>query len=377
MTADTARDESISNLRFICIFLMTFAHNYFAFNLIQFKSAPFFSVSHSPMAYLNYVIFYGLSRISSPLLGFLSGYFASATLANRSYQRVLYEKLRSLYVPAIFWSLAYFLVLITGAWITENRWAVQKTLSAVDLEDFLGITKFPLNYPLHYLIDLFKCIILAPFLIYAVRRTSGIAFIMLTLFIFLALTGSDLNHFIPGQHAYDIWPRADLAMFFSFGLLAQRSWRAPAGDALMRFRATNFLVLFGLLVVFLLGTFDWPWLARENSTPMVWAGAITLLATRIAGVMLLLASLGWLRKIAKRGFYISDRVTFILFCTHVISYFIFNEIIRLNHLPAHDLFYFYFAPFFELGMAVAVFGVQQHLKRFLDQLPAPRQSIVS
>ena len=356
---------------------MTFAHNYFSFNLIQFKSAPFFAISHSPIAYLNYVIFYGLSRISSPLLGFLSGYFASATLANRSYQRVLFVKLRSLYVPAVFWSLAYFLVLIIGAWITEPRWAVQKTLSAIDLEDFLGITKFPLNYPLHYLIDLFKCIISAPLLIYAVRRISRTAFIILTLFIFLVLTGSDLNHFIPGQHAYDIWPRADLAMFFSFGLLAQRSWGSPAGDALMRFRATNFVVLFGLLVVFLLGTFDWPWLARENAIPMVWAGAITLLVTRIAGVMLLLASLGWLRKIAKRGFYVSDRVTFVLFCTHVISYSIFKEIIRFNRLPAHDLLYFYFVPFFELGVAIAVFGMQQHIARFLDQLSTPKQSVVS
>jgi succinoglycan biosynthesis protein ExoH len=346
---------------------MIFAHDSFAFSLIDFKSPPYAS-PHSPISFFNYVIVYGLSRISSPFLGFLSGYFAAANLAERTYQRVALTRLKTLYFPALFWSFIFFAVTVVAGYAVSNHAVVRERIATVDLNDFLGITKFPLNYPLHYLIALFKCVLISPVLIYLLRRLGPIAFTALACLAFLALTGSDLNPYVPGQHAHDIWPRADLFLFFSLGLLAQRRWVLDIGEALMKCRISNPVALFGIALIFLVSTFNWPWLVQSATPAHVWCGAFVLLVARIAGALLLLALLPGLRHMAQRGLYVSDKLTFLLFCTHIISYFIFDGIIRVEHLSAYGVLEFYIVPFFDLAVAAIVLVLRNCLYSALHQL---------
>jgi hypothetical protein len=239
-----------------------------------------------------------------------------------------------------------------------NHADVHEKLATVDLNDFLGITHFPLNYPLHYLIALFKCILISPILIYMLRRLGPVCYVASVTLIFLALTGSDLNLAQPGQHAHDIWPRADLFLFFSLGLLAQRRWNLEIGEALERFQIGNPAVLSAIAVLFLLGTFNWSWFVKQGGLGHIWFGAFVLLTVRATGTLLLVALLRWLRKMAQRGFYVSDRLTFTLFCTHLISYFILERIVRLAHLSAYGALEFYLAPIFATGVAAGILFAQ-------------------
>src|SRR5215472_16442130 len=84
----TARDNSISNFRFLCIFLMTFAHNDFASHLHNFGAQLPYATLHSPVSYVSLVLFDGFSRISTPFLGCLTGYFVSMNLREQTYLAV-------------------------------------------------------------------------------------------------------------------------------------------------------------------------------------------------------------------------------------------------------------------------------------------------
>ena len=54
----------------------------------------------------------GLGRISSPLLGFLSGYFLLGHLQRRGYFGVLWRRFQTLYLPCVFWSAICILVML-------------------------------------------------------------------------------------------------------------------------------------------------------------------------------------------------------------------------------------------------------------------------
>jgi hypothetical protein len=269
----------------------------------------------------------------------------------------------------VFWSFAFFVVTIFAGYAVSDQNVVHERLATVDLNDFLGITRFPLNFPLHYLIALFKCVLISPILIFLLRRFGPTAFATFACLAFLALTGSDLN-FVPGQHSHDIWPRADLFLFFSLGILAQRRWSLDIGQTLMKFRIGNPLSLFGIAVIFVISTFCWPWLAQSKGLSYIWCGAFALLIARVAGALILLMLFPWLRQMARRGFYISDRFTFLLFCTHAISYFIFDGIVRKEHWSAYGPTEFYIVPIFELAVAAAIFvlrGRFYYVLRWLQQ----------
>src|SRR5579862_408219 len=98
------RDHSISNFRLLCIFLVTFAHNPFAMTSHEFGTALPYATAHPLFSYISFILFDGFSRISSPFLGFLSGYFLSSNLDGRPYLNVVTHRFKSLYLPAVFWS---------------------------------------------------------------------------------------------------------------------------------------------------------------------------------------------------------------------------------------------------------------------------------
>src|SRR5579872_5815746 len=319
--AAARRDNSISNFRFICIFLMTFAHNNFASSLHNFGSQLPYATSHSVMSYVSLVLFDGFSRISTPFLGCLTGYFISMNLREQTYAAVVKRRFLSLYVPVVFWSTFYFVVMIAAGYATSDQGYVAHKLANVQADDFLGIVKWPLDYPMHYLVNLFKCVLIAPILIYILRRFGTGVFLLMIVPAFLLLVGTDLRQGIAGVHDNSILPRAEILLFFSLGILANRTWNLPIGEALERLRIKSKIGLALTIIVFLTGVLHWRWLVHGSSDLVLWCGFLVLLAVRISGSLLVLSLLPWLKDLARRGFYCNDRLTFNLFCTHVISFY--------------------------------------------------------
>ncbi len=258
-------------------------------------------------------------RISSPLLGFLSGFFLLGNLQDRAYFTVLLLRLRTLYLPVVIWSTVCVLVMLSLIDLVYGSAAVTARLSIFDANTFLGITKWPFNYALHYMVDLVKCILFVPLFLFVLERAGRFAFLSIVVAIFLALIGTDLNPPHPGVNRESVLPRADLFLFFYLGLFVKWRDRDAIGDALDRLRLGNGFILAVIGIVFIVGAGHWRWLAASEDMAVIWAGGFLLLATRIAGCLLLLAALPWLRRIGRRRLYIPDRLTFYLFCTHVIT----------------------------------------------------------
>ena len=370
MTSKASFDPSISNFRFLCIFLMTFAHDSFAPSLVNFGAHVPYAATHSPLAYLNFLLMFGFSRISSPFLGFVSGYFISMNLLERPYVAVIRRRFFSLYVPAVFWSLAFFAVMIGVGVATSDHAYIHRTYSHLDLGDVFGIGHAPLDQPLHYLIDLFKCALVAPLLILVLRRFGSGIYLFATALIFTAFAGVHLGESTPGMSLAKSLPRADLYLFFSLGILAHRRWKLPIADTLDKLRIENPLLLSAIALVFLIATFHWPWLSDMKSDWAMWSGYFTLLIVRVTGSLLLVTLLPWSRWLAERGLVVDDRLTFTLFCTHTISYFVLDGMIGWGfRAEIYGIVAFYLAPFLATGAAFAILWAQNLATGLLVRVP--------
>jgi hypothetical protein len=365
------RDNSVSNFRFICIFLMTFAHNYFASGLRDFGSQLPYAAQHSPLSFASLTLFDGFARISIPFLGCLAGYFVSMNLREQTYVTVVKRRFVSLYLPVIFWSIFYFGLMIAVGYATSDYNYISRKLATVHLDDFLGLTKWPINYPLHYLVSLFKCVLIAPILIFILRR-FGLPIYLLTVVIsFLLLVGTDLRHGVAGTHENSFWPRAEILFFFSIGIFANRRWNIPVSAALERVRIKSTALLLVTLLIFVGGTLHWRWLVQQRGDFMLWSGFLALTAVRISGTLLVLSLLPWLRKLASVGIYCNDRLTFNLFCTHVISFHILPKALAFSGWNASGTALFFVAPLFATALAGLVFWSERRLTQALTPLRAP------
>ena len=363
-TAST-RDNSVSNFRFICIFLMTFAHNNFASSMHNFGTQLPYATHHSPLYYVSLILFDGFSRISTPFLGCLTGYFVSMNLRDQSYVAVVKRRFMSLYVPVVFWSVFYFALMLAAGYATSDTNYIGHKLANLRADDFLGISEWPIDYPMHYLVNLFKCVLIAPILIFIVRRFGAGILLLTVVPLFLVLVGTDLRQGIAGVHDNSFLPRAEILLFFSIGILANQSWNIPIGAALERLRIKSTAMFLVTLAVFLLGTLHWRWLVHLDGDFMKWCGFLTLLAVRISGSLLVLSLLPWLRELARRGLYCNDRLTFNLFCTHVISFYLLPVAIGWGRSNKYSSLVFFAAPFFATALAGIAFWAERSMKQLL------------
>lgn len=353
------RDNSISIFRLTCIFLMTFHHDELAPALHNFGSHLPYTEAHSTLSYLGLVLVDGFSLISSPFLGFLSGYFVSGNLRERSYVSVVRSRFVSLYIPVVVWSVAFFAVMLFVGYLTADTAFVSRTLTKVDVGYFLGIGHWPANYPLHYLVALFQCILISPVLVFTLERFGRSTFLVLVLLAFSFLFGADPNHHNPGENVQSFLPRADLFLFFSLGIFSQRRWNAAIGVALERLRIKRPAVLVVVIILFLLATVHWRWLLGRDGDLAIALGYPVMMFVRVTGGLLVLAMLPWFRALADRGLRIDDGLTFTLFCSHVISFFLLNMALGWGRSDLIGIAGFFLAPFFATGVAATIFWVQK------------------
>ena len=141
------RDNSISNFRLLCIFLVTFAHNPFGAMLHDFGNAPPYATAHSLFSWVSFVLVDGFSRISTPFLGCLSGYFVSSNLRDRSYANVITRRFKSVYLPVVFWSTMMFAAMVVHGLATSDQQYLHRLFATTNLDKFFGVEENPFDAP--------------------------------------------------------------------------------------------------------------------------------------------------------------------------------------------------------------------------------------
>jgi len=350
---------------------MTFAHVPFAVGLIAAGSLPLYLSASPPISYVGLVLVDGFAKISAPLLGFMAAYFAAANLQNRTYPQLVAVRFKQLCIPAIMWSLIFFGVMIAVGYITSDLSYVRQKFSDLDINSVVGLGRFPLNYPLHYLIDLFECTLILPILAVVLKRFGISIFGGLVGTLVLILVATDLNHNNPGMNIDNVLPRADLFLFFSAGLAAQRVLGSNALDRI-RIRRRGILIAVG--VVFLAGSLHSRWMVAMDSEIAIWSGFFVSLVVRISGSLLALALLPTMRALARRGLTVDDKLTFRLLCTHAIAFYLLQPLLGWKLAGADAAAAFLIAPFIAVCVAFAVWKTERHMKHYWVPLIQMRQT---
>lgn len=330
------RNPVVSNLRFLCVFFMSYVHIFYVqdfYDLIFFGHQLPYLIHGYPAGTLLVLVQDGFGRISSPLLGLLSGFYAVRNLESRTYRNVVSRRFMSLYVPAVLWSTIYFGVRMAAALASSfmgDGSHIAEELNRVDINSFLGLTAWPLNGPLHYLIDLFKCVLFLPVLLYLLDRLGRKGYALIVAAFYVFLIANDFHDFSSGFNKDNILPRADLVLFFSFGVYAGRVWGGDIMDVLNRFSMRRVWAIALTAAVFVAGALHWRWLATMENDVLAWCGILLGMAVRVSGCLLIVSALDWIAALARRGIVVDETLTFRYFCTHMIAFFIARNIVRMT-----------------------------------------------
>ena len=298
-------------LRFACIFAMTFDHVAFGLD----------TLGH-PVAYDIQV---GLSRISAPLLGFLSGYFTLLGLRRHGPLGSVRRRAATLLRPFLLWNLVA--VALATAAVAAGA-AAPPGLFGVN--SLLGLTAWPFNFPLHYLKDLFVCCVVAAGL-YAVF--GGRPWLLATSAALAA--GAAAATATDYYNSLSFWPRVDLALFFVSGLVV--SVFPALGERLLTAARRGR----GLLLVTAGGMFLWMTLGGPIDDAQS-------LPQRLAGALAVFALVLGVRRVPT---WVTSRLALRLFCTHVITFMALNAGLGLEGSPS--LGAWVVQPFVALALAQA------------------------
>ena len=301
-------------------------------------------------------LFDGLSRLSSPGLGFISGYLACLSLERSSYWHFAMKRVRSLLVPFLLWSMIYVGLLLAVGFLQGEPLDFNMLIG----NPLWGLTNWPGNFPLHYLLDLFKCAVLMAGAFVLLTR-SGLpttlvtpVLLSLSLAVFLGLTLADLNASHPGRNQESFLPRSDLQLFFSLGFVYARTNAKIFGSL-----ACRPLLLAVLGALFVVTSLVWHELL-QNDMPSLqyWLGAAMHFGCRLAGALLLFSLIWRLPTPVERTSLFLRRLAFNVFVSHFIVLSALNSLFDLTPLLASSPALFLLAlqsAFFLAGLLITLF----------------------
>jgi fucose 4-O-acetylase-like acetyltransferase len=279
-------------------------------------------------------LFDGLSRIASPGLGLISGYLAWISLERWSAGDFLLKRARNLLLPFLLWSMV-FLVLRLLLDVVQGQ--------SLDLRPFLGnefwgLTDWPRNAPLHYLVDLFKSVVLMVAAFVLFKRLGFSTHVMtaallgFSLVVFAGLTLVDLHASHPGRNPKSFLPRSDLLLFFALGFVYAR-----AGLRIFENLSRRPLVLAVLGVCFFGISLIWSDLLQyEVSSRQYWLGLVLHFICRLAGVLVLFALIWRLPAPGEKTSLFFRDLAFAVFVSHFIVLSALNSLLDLTPLLAYS-----------------------------------------
>ena len=315
-------NREVNFLRFSAIFLMMLVHVPYLADYVRpgLSWRPPSSSSRCST---------GLGRISAPLIGLVSGYFCVAMLASRGPVGFVERKVQTLLVPLLFWTIADILILML-VWVATGGDYYRQIWSTTPAEA-IGLFEQPVNYPLYYLADLFKCcLVFVGVSLAAAGARVGRAELRRD-------AGRMRRGGVSGDNLCDCFSagiavcgegaglrlafRPDLALFFFLGAALAAEGKTMAdlfGFFRRRVGAAGVAGLLGLTVLLAL-------LSVEVSTRLGDASVSSIaldVVKRFVGAGFLLALVAWM---SERGLVasVTNRLSFRMFCTHVIFYQVF------------------------------------------------------
>lgn len=316
--------NAIDLVRFWAIFFMMYAH-YRVGELSDLQSYL------RPDGAVYQALHFGLSRTSSAFLGITSGYFVYRQINRYGFPQTLRKRFATLVVPAIYWS-AIFLLFTAGTYfMVTNRLPPELAQGPWrGLNKVIPIQYWPANFPLHYLVDLFKLCLVAPILIFLIEKVPARG--KIAIIVILILVPNSVSD--PGN-SESILPRWDLIVFFVTGL-AIASEKILLEDLLRHPIPLTFIVA-ALIMVLVLAPF-WESLLRSDAFPQRYAGYLMIMAIKILGIVLFS---GIAQRCVSSAFFANitpERETiFSAFCLHaVILYFLVRAASKADSVLAAD-----------------------------------------
>ncbi|WP_031555725.1 acyltransferase family protein [Parvularcula oceani] len=286
-------------MRVLCIFGITWFHMSYRLEA-AWPEAPMWLLA----------VIGGYGRLSSPLLGLMSGLLFGLALARtRSPARLTRRRITGLLSLYLFWNLA-----AVGLGVCASLlFGKQPQAGMVTLNGVLGITAWPFNFPLHYLADIAKG--MAAF--YLLNRLIGRNWPALCAACILLVTGLVL---VSGTmtNAASALPRIDSTLFFMAGALL--GIRPAAGGRILRAMRDHDLVLMGFGGAgFAFGV------SLMSSNP--W---IVMATSAMGGLFVFLLAL----RLPEPPSWVNSALALRLFCTHVIVFMALNVLFGIEDDPS-------------------------------------------
>lgn len=264
----------------------------------------------------------GLAGGAVSALTIISAWLTIASLERRGALNVAHAKLQALMKPYLGWCLMFAFVFVV---VTGNM----PRLGAV-----FGIGRWPLNFPLHFLLDLFisTLILLVLYPLLRGRPWAALAFAFL-LGGYALYGGSGAADF--GANTVSLLPRATILFLFFVGVascgLYKRLFRSPERLAAWP--------MIGGLVVLTVG-FSYVKLASNMLMPQISplaAGGLFLVdcVGRLSGGLLILMLV--MRAMLWRPVQVERKMAFRIFCSHAIALLVLTETGAFTRLGSDDL----------------------------------------
>ena len=181
MTIDSNISSRINLLRIMLIFGIVLVHMPYGP-----QTAPF-NGNNGAIDWLRVFLAESVFRVGVPCLSAISGYLLFRKGIERfDYPKVVTRKIQSVLLPFLIWNLGFFAFVYMVQKLGVGQGYLPDVTKA-DLSQLLdlmfALNGEPINLPLYFLRDLFVCILLAPVLVFFVKRYP-----VLTLLFLLALT---------------------------------------------------------------------------------------------------------------------------------------------------------------------------------------------
>lgn len=256
---DAEMSLRIDLVRLLCVCAIVFIH---------IPPAP----AGTPLEPLFRFLSDGIFRVSVPVLTTISGYMFFRSWGRRDPGTTLWRKAQSLILPLLIWNLPLVLALFALQWhgmATGFRLELHPFEPRSWLDATFGLTAYPLNFPLHFLRDLFA--------VSLIGTAAGAIFVRAP-WLILAIAFVNVILDLEGMM---VLRNSMIFNFFLGGLVALRGWDLRSLD---RFAPPFAALLVAASIVIAFGFRDTIEMFRLVAPVLVWP--LSCLITRGRAAML-------------------------------------------------------------------------------------------
>ena len=249
-------------LRYPMIYLIVIVH---VPRMISFVDEP------TILTFIGSFVTEGLARTGIPMLTCISGFFVFHKALDLNLPLLLRKRFVSLVTPLLVWNVPVVLALyvVQSQGLIDYDFAVRKTMYPFDpmiwVNGIFSVTDYPVNYPMHFLRDLFVICFFAPVMGLSLRRYPFMGLIAL------------LVMFVPDFDGLLIRNNSMPIMFYIGGMATTMNWDLKRLDKYAIPLACLLLLVCAVVVFTGAGR---PFWVRVLAPFAVWPASSMLLGTR-------------------------------------------------------------------------------------------------